>query len=84
MEFRDFFKRRRDRSGAEQKRWSKPRAKFLKINVDASFREENMTGGWGFVVRNMLSSSEICCWTRYDGLRTGIRLLKSKECPPVG
>jgi hypothetical protein len=47
IEFRDFFKRRTDRSQAVQERWTKPRSDFMKINVDASFREGEKRGGLG-------------------------------------
>ena len=33
-------------------RWAKPAAGFLKINVDASFREDSKIGGWDFVVHD--------------------------------
>jgi hypothetical protein len=59
MEFRDFFMRRSDMKLADQKRWAKPRPDFMKVNVDASFREGVMTGGWGFVARN--EAREIEC-----------------------
>jgi hypothetical protein len=47
MEFRDFFKRRADMSHADQKRWTKPRSEFMKINIDASFREGEKRGRLG-------------------------------------
>jgi hypothetical protein len=58
LEFRDFFKRT-DMNYADQKRWTKPHQEFMKINVDASFIEEEKRGGWGFVARN--EAGEIEC-----------------------
>ena len=34
------------------RRWAKPSDGFLKENVDASFKEDSKSGGWGFVVRS--------------------------------
>jgi hypothetical protein len=49
---RFFFVKRKGDNPIVQKRWTKPRTGFLKVNVDASFREETMSGEWGCVIRN--------------------------------
>jgi hypothetical protein len=38
--------------------WEAPPADFIKLNVDAAFREETGTGGWGVIGRD--ESSTIC------------------------
>jgi hypothetical protein len=52
LEFREFFTKTKDENPIVQKSWTKPRTGFLKGNVDASFKEETMSGDWGCVIRN--------------------------------
>jgi hypothetical protein len=52
LEFRDFFAKRKGDNPTISKRWTKPWIGFLKVNFDASFREEIRSGGWGCVIRN--------------------------------
>ncbi|RLN13008.1 hypothetical protein C2845_PM09G21230 [Panicum miliaceum] len=35
-----------------RKRWRRPSAGFLKINIDGSFIESTSSGGWDFVIRD--------------------------------
>jgi hypothetical protein len=59
LEFMDSFATKSDASSSAQPRWNKPRSGYMKINIDASYREDTRTGGWGFVIRN--DTGEIEC-----------------------
>jgi hypothetical protein len=59
LEFMDSFAKKSDTYSSPQPRWNKPRSGYMKINIDASYREETRTRGWGFVIRN--DAGEIEC-----------------------
>lgn len=39
-------------SNLRRKKWTRPPNNVLKLNVDGSFRLENMAGSWGFLIRD--------------------------------
>jgi hypothetical protein len=39
-------------------KWEAPPDEFIKLNVDAAFREDSLSGGWGVVGRD--NKSELC------------------------
>jgi hypothetical protein len=45
LEFMDSFATKSDASSSAQPRWNKPRSGYMKINIDASYREDTRTGG---------------------------------------
>lgn len=39
-------------TGQRQEKWTCPEGEILKVNIDGAFKQEDNTGGWGFVIRD--------------------------------
>jgi len=53
-EFLEFFSKKGNNSCPTERKWKKPSHGYVKLNFDASFREDTNAGGWGFVGRDAM------------------------------
>ena len=57
-EWENFLGKKKNEDVQHAASWAPPPAEFIKINVDASFKEATKSGGWGVLGRD--SSSVLC------------------------